>query len=48
MNAQGQPVQVPAGALQAANVQNNIGKIHLSVKYVTEWFINQRSKCKCR
>ena len=31
MNAQGQPVQVPAGALQAANVQNHIGKIHLSV-----------------
>jgi len=25
MNAQGQPVQVPAGALQAANVQNHIG-----------------------
>ena len=28
MNAQGQPVQVPAGALQAANVQNHIGKIY--------------------
>ena len=28
MNAEGKPVQVPAGALQAANVQNHIGKIY--------------------
>ena len=31
MNAEGKPVQVPAGALQAANVQNRIGTTTLNI-----------------
>ena len=31
MNAEGKPVQVPAGALQAANVQNHIGTHTLNI-----------------
>ena len=31
MNAEGKPVQVPAGALQAANVQNHIGTTRLNI-----------------
>ena len=31
MNSEGKPVQVPAGALQAANVQNHIGTTRLNI-----------------
>ena len=31
MNAEGKPVQVPAGALQAANVQSRIGTTTLNI-----------------
>ena len=34
MNAEGKPVQVPASALQAANVQNHIGKHRLIVSKI--------------
>ena len=41
MNAEGKPVQVPAGALQAANVQNSIGKLQLIVSKYLKKIRNQ-------
>ena len=47
MNAEGKPVQVPAGALQAANVQNHIGKIYDAkiIKLCARFTFNQSNPC---